>query len=463
MKRSLHSSVGGGSAADRRSIWTVRDVWLILPARTLALAGNAMAFLTLLLRVHDQGHPGWAIAVLLGCFAVPTIATMGLAGQLADRHDSRTLLTGGLLLQGAAVIGLALDEGLLATYLLVLVLELGQAITAPVWSALLPRVVGEERIGAAISWQQGLAAVGGPAGAALAGVLYQAYGGRLAFWVTAGTTLVLLVSAWAVRTRRHVAAEAPTVDPAQPAAGPHAAPARARWYSGVQILRHDALVWPLFLALMVMVVLVEGINAAEIFLARDELGASPAQYGFSEVAGGIGGIAGAVLAGRIVGDGARVRLALAGFGITCAALAVAGTAGSFWVYLGLVVVFALGSGAGNAANGALIMTRTADADRGKVQSGLSGVSRAAGVLALALGGATVTAFGPRPVFLVGGLAGVAVLAVTAWRLRASTAEGPALAPPATTESAPSVGAVGLLAAPAVAATLTGDPELQELP
>src|SRR5690606_26962440 len=91
-----------------------------------------------------------------------SIAMMGVAGRLADTHDSRLLLSAGIGVQVLALVVLAWSPGFVATLAGVLLLELGQAVIGPVWTALLPRVVGEEHVGAAIAWQQGLGAVAAP-------------------------------------------------------------------------------------------------------------------------------------------------------------------------------------------------------------------------------------------------------------------------------------------------------------
>ncbi|HLV55598.1 MAG TPA: hypothetical protein VKY71_08510, partial [Actinotalea caeni] len=58
-------------------VWAHRDMRLILPARTIALAGNAMAIVTLLLQAHDRGVGTIGVAALLVGLALPPIAMMG--------------------------------------------------------------------------------------------------------------------------------------------------------------------------------------------------------------------------------------------------------------------------------------------------------------------------------------------------------------------------------------------------
>src|SRR5690606_41713928 len=124
-----------------------RDMWLLLPARTTEHAANAVAIVTLLLQAHDRGVGTIGVAALLVGLALPPIAMMGVAGRLADTYDSRLLLSAGIGVQVLALVVLAWSPGFVATLAGVLLLELGQAVIGPVWTALLPRVVGEEHVG----------------------------------------------------------------------------------------------------------------------------------------------------------------------------------------------------------------------------------------------------------------------------------------------------------------------------
>lgn len=426
---------------------------LILPARTVALAGNAMAIVTLLLQAHDRGAGTVGVAALLVCLALPAIALMGLSGRLADTHDSRTLLTAGIGVQVAALVVLAYSPSLPMTLAGAILLELGQAVIGPVWTGLLPRVVGEGSVGQVIAWQQGLGAVAAPIGAAAGGVIYGSSGATPALLGAAGAFGVLWLATWAIRTRRHLSKEmiaaSETISAAEtaPAAGAGQALGAAsspagdgqpsgdddvpapgtahRLLPGLAILRHDAIVWPVFLALLPMVVVLEGVNAVEVFLARDVLDATPAQYGLGEFAAGAGGVLGALIAGRLRGDRSWVRGTIYGFALASAMVALAGAAPSFWVYLGLMVGVSGAAGVANAANGALVVTRTADAQRGAVGATLAGLSRTGSVLALALGGLVGTIASPRTVFICGGLAGMCVVLAIGWRaIRASSRSAP---------------------------------------
>jgi len=85
MKQTLQNSGPG------RSIWSLRDVRLVLPARAVSYAGDSIALVALMLRVSENGGPG-AITALLLAFAVPTVVMIPFAGRIVDGYDSRKVL-----------------------------------------------------------------------------------------------------------------------------------------------------------------------------------------------------------------------------------------------------------------------------------------------------------------------------------------------------------------------------------
>lgn len=404
MKRTLHTW-----RLAENSLWRHRDVRIVVPARAIAVAGDGMAMVALLLRTHDAGHGPAAVTGLMVCFALPVVLLMGYAGQVADTRDSRHVLVAAGLAQVLACVGLVFSESLLTTYGLVIVLQAGQAFASPVWQALVPRIVGDEHVGRVIAWQQGLRAATAPVGAALGGVLVGVYGAPIAFWCNAGTFALLVVASVLVRTRRGGSHDA-TLRPAGARGTGHGG---GSVFAGVRVLQRDGVLWPLFCALMPLVVVLEGVNVVEVFLVRDALHASPAEYGVSEVAFGVGAVTGSVVVGRISSDRGRTLAVLWGLAVTAAMVVAQGLAPAFWFYLLCGAVLGGTNSLCNGSLGALMMTRTVDADRGKVGSAMNGVSRFFSITALVLGGVVGTMVGPRTAFVLGGAAGLVVVAAAA--------------------------------------------------
>lgn len=400
--------------ATRRSVWSVPDMRIVLPGRALSAAGTGMAMVAMVLHLHAVGAGPAATAALMITMALPTVALMGVAGRVADSRGSRGVLVVGHLAQVVAFAGLALAAGPLGDHVpwwglmpLVLLGQTGIAFAAPVWTALVPRIVGEERIGQAVAWQQGLSTAVSPLGAAASGVLYGLVGPAAALGGAAMLEALLVVAAACVRTRRTGGVT-----------GSDRGEGAERVRGGLSVIRTDGVLGPLLAGLLVLVVCVEGVNVVEVFLARDSLGATPEQYGFTEFAFAGGAVLGAVLAGRIVSSRIRLCAVILGFGLASVSLVGSGLAPNFWVYLAACLAVGLTVSLGNAANGALMMERVADAERGRVASVLGGTTRAASLVALTLGGLAGTWLGPRPTFVAAGLGGAAVAVVLlVWAVR----------------------------------------------
>jgi predicted MFS family arabinose efflux permease len=396
---------------ERFQIFRVWDVRLALPAAMVSLLGDAMAMVALTLRVHDTGAGPYAVALLLGCFSVPVVVTMGLVGHVADSVDPRLVLGAGGLVQVLACLGLARWNGLAATYALVVLLQTGFAFANPVWSSVLTRAVGDHHVGRLVSTQQALAAVAAPAGAALGGVLVQLRGDSVVFLLDAATYAVLLAAGLAVRTRvaGNEDASAPRRDTARRSASllPRA---------GLAVVRADRVVWVLVCAMLPFVVSLESMNAVEVFLARDELHASQAQFGYWQALTGVGAVVGALAAGVLRADTTRLRALVVALAAMSLAQVGSGLAPALlWLYA-FGAVLGLANAVSNAALFAVFMRRTAPGDRGKALAVVNGMARTCTMLALGLGGVGASTIGPRGSFVVAGCCGVAVACWAGWSL-----------------------------------------------
>ncbi|HET6740227.1 MAG TPA: MFS transporter [Kribbella sp.] len=371
------------------SIWAHRDIRLVLPARALSYAGDSIALIALMLRVSD-GHGPAAVTALLLAFAVPTVAMIPFAGRIVDGYDSRTVLVWSGLLQVAAGVGLAFVHDLVGTLVLVCVLQVGQAVAGPAWGALIPRIVGEELVGRTTGTSQALIGVATLAGSAAGGVLVGWAGTRGALLVDASTFLVLVVVARLVRTRR-CPEPGSEVEKGSVAAGLHA-------------IFDDGILRILVPALWLFVVVGEAVNVVEVFLITGELGLGPGLYGAAGAATGAGAIAGAWYTGRLRSDRARsaaVVAGMAGIGGSCVLIGLAANLATLMIG---ATAIGIASGMLNASANALVVTRSAEALRGRVIAALNGTVRSFSILAMLLGGLAGALLGPRGTFVTCGVA-----------------------------------------------------------
>ena len=401
------------------SIWRHRDLRLVIPARTISLVGDALALVALTLRVHDQGGRTTGIALLLMAFALPTVLTMGVAGHIADRFDARPVLLISTTVQMLACVGLASWNSQLSTYAFVVLLQCGQAVANPTWGALTPRIVGDDDMGRVMALQQSLLAVTGIIGAAVAGLLVGTHGTSSALWVDCATFSALLLAAGLVRTRRggrHDTHQRYAVSNAT---------TRSHAFDGLRILKQDKVVWLIFAWAIPFIIVLEGVNVVEVFLVRNNLGASATIYGLLEALFGAGAVAGSWVAGHVATDASRVRAVLIGLTGTALSIGLAGLAPTVAVLGICLVLLGTFSGGMNAALGPLYVLRPSEANRGKVLAAINGVSRAGSIVALGLGGLVGGWLGPRATFVGGSVCALLVVVALTRSLRGVDRTAPA--------------------------------------
>ncbi|MBT9256694.1 MFS transporter [Phycicoccus sp. MAQZ13P-2] len=381
-----------------REVLALGGVRVLLLAAAVSIAGDSAAMVALLLRVHDAGAGPWAVSALLLAFGLPVVLLMGPAGTLADRPDPRRLLAATASVQALAALGLALVDGLVATFVLVLVLQTAFALGSPAWTALVPRLVPDGSAGRVVALQQALRGVAAPLGAGVGGLLVQWHGPATALLLDALTFVLLAGGAALVPRPRPL----PATDDAQ-------VPVRGLLpRAGIRALRADPALGVLVLALLPMVVTIESVNVVEVFLVRDVLGAGAAQFGAAEAVHGVAAVLGAVAAGAASTRRARIRVVLWAIGLVGLGQVAQGLAPSYPVYLAGSVGVGLMLGAVNALVFGLLLDELEPGRHGAVVALVSGLSRAAGALALGLGGAVGSLAGARTAYVVAGVAGLVV-------------------------------------------------------
>lgn len=384
---------------------------LVLGASLASMVGDVLALVALLLHLHDEGHGPYAVSALLVCFALPLVLTMGVAGSVADAHDPRRVLVIATLVQAVGAAGLVLAPSLAWTFLAVIVLQTGFAFASPVWTAVMPLIVGDDLSGTYVSLSQGLRAVASPLGAGLAGVLVQQWGTQAVLGLNAASFVGLLAVALALRvTRTSVPHSATSLLPRE----------------GLRALRAHPAIAALVFGVVPIILTVEAVNAVEVFLVRGVLGATPAQFGLAEACGGVGAVIGSFAAAAVRSRNRRILGLLIGITATPVVQIAQGLAPNLGVYA--VAAFAIGLALGvvNALIFALLLREIPDGDRGKVLALVSGLSRIATVGALAIGGVLGTQLGARTAYVVCGSVGLLIAATSVLRVRLSqraTTEG----------------------------------------
>ncbi|MFF5231303.1 MFS transporter [Dactylosporangium sp. NPDC000521] len=373
------------------------DLWILTAGLAVSVAGDAAAFIALLLRLQPHGS-GW-VAALLAAELVPVVVLAPVVGRVVDRLETRGVLIVALLGQALVAVPLGLLDGPLPTVLLFAVLAGLAAFVRPATSALVPAItgpVGRERGYARLSLGFGLGWIAGPA----AGGLLTGWLGVRAAVLADAATFAVLAGACALLTVRR------RPDPSA-AAGDRS--------GGLRLLLADRVLAVAVVGVAVSIGAAVVDNVAAPFRFVDQLGASSAQYGMYLTVWGAGALVGSQLL-PLLRLSHRVAVAVA-----CLAMG-AGIAG-IGVAPGLLVAYAaaaaggVGNGILNVAQNALITARTPAERHGRLFATVGAVNQTA------IGGGTAAA-APLVAWLGGGgalvTAGLTAMAVAAVVLLVTT-------------------------------------------
>jgi len=379
-----------------------RDFVISLVGRAVSTFGDGVALVALTLRLQADGADPYVVGLLLAAGTIPLLLLARPVGRLVDAHDSRRLLVLGGLVEVAATVPLIFLHSVVPIVLLVAILGAAASVTGATWSALLPRIVGDDHLAEAVSAQQSLNAlvlVGAPA---VGGLLAGAFGSGVALTVDAATFVVVTAAAALVRTRR-VPERAPT------AGGP------SRVRSGFAILRGDPVLAPLLASVALVVLLVGMVDVVLVYLVRDTLHAGGVWFGMAEASWMAGMVAGSLGAGRVGTERGQVRATIAGVALACAGVAGFAVAPAVGILVPLSVLGGVGNGYAGACLSTLVIARTPDSARGRVSAAANAVFGGTQGGSLLLGGVVAIALSPREIYAVAGLLGLTaagILAVT---------------------------------------------------
>ena len=377
-----------------------RDLVIALVGRMVSTFGDGVALVALTLRLQADGAHPYEVGLLLAAGVIPQLLLARPVGRLVDAHDSRRLLVGGGLVEVAATIPLIFLHSVVPIVALVAVLGAAASMTGATWSALIPRVVGEDHLAEAVSAQQSLnvlVLVGAPA---VGGLLAGAFGSGVPMAVDAATFVVVTVAAALVRTRR-VPERVPTVDGSSPVRG------------GFAILRADRVLAPLLAGVALVVLLVGMVDVVLVYLVRDTLHAGGVWYGVAEASWMAGMVAGSLGAGRVRTERGQVRATIAGAALACAGVAGFAVAPAVAILVPLSVLGGVGNGYAGTCLSTLLMARTPDSARGRVSAAANAIFGGAQGASLLLGGAVAVVLSPRAIYAVAGLLGLAAAGIVA--------------------------------------------------
>jgi MFS family permease len=265
-----------------------RDLVIALVGRMVSTFGDGVALVALTLRLQADGAHPYEVGLLLTAGVVPLLLLARPVGRLVDAHDSRRLLVGGGVAEVAATIPLIFLHSVVPIVLLVAVLGAAASVTGATWSALVPRLAGEDHLAAAVSAQQSLTALALVGAPAVGGLLAGAFGSGVPVAVDAATFVVSAVALSLIRRPFNgplVARRSTTI--------------RQDIVEGLRyVLRHPVL--RNISAMMALVNLVSVTAFAQlVLLAKERYAATDSEIGLLFAAGGVGVVLFSLAAGPL--------------------------------------------------------------------------------------------------------------------------------------------------------------------
>ncbi|WP_327004928.1 MFS transporter [Dactylosporangium sp. NBC_01737] len=364
------------------------DLGILTAGLAVSTAGDAAAFIALLLRLQPHGS-GW-VAVLLAAELVPFVVLAPVVGRVVDRVETRAVLIVALLGQAVVAVPLALLDGPVPTVLLFAALAGLAAFVRPATSSLVPAITGpdgRERGFARLGLGFGLGWIAGPAAG---GLLTGWFGVRTAVLADAATFAVLAGACALLTVRRR----------------PDPAAAANDRSGGLRLLLADRVLAVAVLGAAVSVGAAVVDNVAAPFRFIGQLGATDGQYGLYLTLWGVGALAGSQVLPHVrTSHRGAVAVACLAMG---AGIAGIGVAPGLLVAYAAAVVGGVGNGMLNVAQSALVTARTPPERHGRLFATVGAVTWTA------IGGGTAAA-APLVAWLGGGgaliTAGVASMLV----------------------------------------------------
>jgi carnosine synthase len=290
-----------------REVLGVRDARALIGASAASQIGDWLYNVALLSYVYAATGSTWWVGSATIVRLVPYVLLGPLGGWVADHYRRRTVLLSGDLLRVALMLALGVVVALKGPVEVVIALTAlaSAAGTAerPAAISLLPRLVGELRLGAANALLHTVQDLGVVVGPAIGAILFAVGPRWLAFVVNAVTFAISAALVAAIRDRSRPAARG----------------GAARVADRIREVPRTQLLLPL-IAVAGTVDLIYGAQTVQLVLyARGTLGLGAGGYGVLLAASGAGGVMSAVFSARLT-MGRRIVVAIVASSVLTSAM-----------------------------------------------------------------------------------------------------------------------------------------------
>jgi len=272
-----------------RDVLAIPDARALIGASAASQIGNWLYNAALLGYVYSATHSaGWVGAATV-CRLLPYVLLGSFGGAIADRYRRRTVLLAGnalrMLLMAAIAVTVASAGPVVLVIALTALASAAGCAEKPATMALLPRLVGEVRLGPANALLHTVQDLGVVIGPAIGAILLAVAPSWVAFAANGATFVVSALLILTIRPDRAPAGSRPS--------------GIAQLAEGLRTVRTTAFVPWLILA-VAMVEFTYGAQTVQLVVyARQSLGLGSGGYGVLLTAAGAGGLVSALVNGRL--------------------------------------------------------------------------------------------------------------------------------------------------------------------
>ena len=370
-----------------------RDLALVALLRGVSYLGDAIALIALYLRLAHGSHASWAIASLSIAASLPLVVLSPISGFIIDHTPVKRLLVVLCLFEGVVCVGIGLWHGRIATIALMALLSCFVAFSFPGYSALVPKIAGEENLTSANSTMQSVQGIAAVAGPGLGGLLVGLLGQSWPLYFDAISFGLGAIATWFLVTDRR-----PDPGIERPKKGERDLGA------GMRILFADGVLRPLVITFVVFLLALIMINVAEVFFITRTLHSTALVYGLVGTSFGVGNVLGALGSAKIKQhDVALARASLVACVVVALSTGLIGLADHVVYLFPILLVLGIAVGVVNVALTTLMTMRTPEAQRGRMFAASSAVFTSAEILGTVFGGLILTVIAPRTVFQLAGV------------------------------------------------------------
>jgi biotin carboxylase/MFS family permease len=317
-----------GGTHGYRGVLEIRDARALIAASAASQIGDWLYNAALLGYVYAAtGSATWVGAATI-CRLVPYVLLGPIGGAIADRFSRRSVLVAGDLLRLTLMLGLvaavAADGPVEVVIALTALASVAGSAERPAALALMPRLVGESRLGAANALLHTVQELGVVVGPAIGAILLAAGPSWLAFAVNAATfaASAALVSTIRDRSRPRRVRGSPTAQVAY----------------GLRMARTTAFVVPLFLVAATVEFTYGAQTVQLVVYAERSLGLGDSGYGVLLTALGVGGLLSTLVNAGLAGARCVSLVVVATAIATCATQLVLAATSTLVIALAAVAI-----------------------------------------------------------------------------------------------------------------------------